>query len=272
MSLNPVGYDWQIQYIWRMSITDAQIGKNLAKLRGNMSQADLADAMKDRGFKWSQATVWSVEKGERPLRLTESEHVSEILDCSIHHLTTSGPYSAVQNAMGEVSRARGPLEEALKTFMKARYELALQAAVSEHTGGQLPSPLRDSVIGWLNLKFDDVVAQVWIAAEGEMRLSDLALDFTEARKEGVDIQEYREGGQSGEALESVFLDLFTQSLGEVANVSIDLASMPTDSNAESDVTRVEDDADTEIHTDGVKSTYGLAASKRRRRADEPHAE
>lgn len=44
-----------------------------------MSQKDLADAMRARGFKWSQATVWAVEKGERPLRLTEAEGLAAIL-------------------------------------------------------------------------------------------------------------------------------------------------------------------------------------------------
>lgn len=62
-----------------MDDLDALIGKNLARLRGDLSQADLAREMKERGFKWSQATVWSIEKGERPLRLSESKHVAEIL-------------------------------------------------------------------------------------------------------------------------------------------------------------------------------------------------
>ncbi len=39
--------------------------------------------MRDRGFKWSQATVWSVEKGERPLRLTEAQALGGVL--SINH-------------------------------------------------------------------------------------------------------------------------------------------------------------------------------------------
>ena len=52
-----------------MSDTDARIGKRLQELRGEMSQAALAAAMAERGHKWSQATVWSVEQGKRPIRL-----------------------------------------------------------------------------------------------------------------------------------------------------------------------------------------------------------
>ncbi|MBW9121218.1 hypothetical protein JNB63_14055 [Microbacterium trichothecenolyticum] len=59
--------------------TDEQIGANLIRIRNGLSQKDLADAMRARGFKWSQATVWAVEKGERPLRLTEAEGLGVVL-------------------------------------------------------------------------------------------------------------------------------------------------------------------------------------------------
>lgn len=62
---------------------DVEIGRNVARIRGSMSQKDLADEMRKRGFRWSQATVWAVEKGERPLRLVEAEAVGEVL--GIHH-------------------------------------------------------------------------------------------------------------------------------------------------------------------------------------------
>ncbi|WP_419775703.1 helix-turn-helix domain-containing protein [Microbacterium oxydans] len=42
-----------------------------AREAAGMSQMDLAKAMRDRGWKWSQATVWSIERGDRPLRWSE---------------------------------------------------------------------------------------------------------------------------------------------------------------------------------------------------------
>lgn len=45
-----------------------------------MTQQELADRMRERGFKWSQATVWDVERGKRPMRLTESLEVVAILN------------------------------------------------------------------------------------------------------------------------------------------------------------------------------------------------
>lgn len=43
------------------------------------SQADLAKAMRERGPKWSQATVWAVEKGDRPLRHSEAIELADLI-------------------------------------------------------------------------------------------------------------------------------------------------------------------------------------------------
>jgi hypothetical protein len=58
---------------------DVRIGRNLAQWRGQRTQVALADEMRARGWKWSQATVWAVEKGERPLRLAEAADLTVIL-------------------------------------------------------------------------------------------------------------------------------------------------------------------------------------------------
>ncbi len=58
---------------------DHFIGAAVTALRGEMTQQALAAAMRSKGWKWSQATVWSVEKGERPLRLGEAADLAEIL-------------------------------------------------------------------------------------------------------------------------------------------------------------------------------------------------
>lgn len=66
--------------------TDELIGGNVARLRGETPQKALAECMRERGHKWSQATVWSVERGDRPLRLTEATSLSEILGVSLGEL------------------------------------------------------------------------------------------------------------------------------------------------------------------------------------------
>lgn len=61
--------------------TDAEIGTDLttARERAELSQRDLAAAMTGRGFKWSQATVSQIEKGTRPLRYNEAQHLAELI-------------------------------------------------------------------------------------------------------------------------------------------------------------------------------------------------
>lgn len=70
--------------------TDEQIGATLTRIRNGRSQKDVADAMRSHGFKWSQATVWAVEKGERPLRLTEAQALGVVLGIN-HDLLLAEP-------------------------------------------------------------------------------------------------------------------------------------------------------------------------------------
>jgi len=68
---------------------DRQIGRTMAILRGDKTQQAVADEMRKRGWRWSQATVWSVEKGERPLRLAEAEDLAAVLGTpSVHAFLT----------------------------------------------------------------------------------------------------------------------------------------------------------------------------------------
>lgn len=61
--------------------SDAEIGASVtaARERSEASQRDLAADMTARGFKWSQATVSQVEKGSRPLRFNEAQHLAELI-------------------------------------------------------------------------------------------------------------------------------------------------------------------------------------------------
>lgn len=58
------------------------VGANVLALRdlAGVSQQALAQRMRDMGHKWSQATVWAVEKGERALRFSEAQDLVRALD------------------------------------------------------------------------------------------------------------------------------------------------------------------------------------------------
>jgi transcriptional regulator with XRE-family HTH domain len=63
-----------------MSDQDEAIGARVQGYRKKwgLSQDDLANAMRERGWKWAQATVWNVENGERPLRFSEVIGLAEL--------------------------------------------------------------------------------------------------------------------------------------------------------------------------------------------------
>lgn len=84
---------------------DAQVGQNLARHRGIRSQQSLAVQMRDRGWKWSQATVWSVEKGERPLKFLEAVDLAEILEIHPWDLLQEANVAAVTRAVADRTRS-----------------------------------------------------------------------------------------------------------------------------------------------------------------------
>lgn len=104
--------------------TDEQIGKNLAALRGDMSQKDLAELMRARGWKWSQATVWSIEKGDRPIRLAEAQEVATILNIQERDLLVSAEAAVVAVSSRSVGRAYSELIQAAERYEAARNGLA----------------------------------------------------------------------------------------------------------------------------------------------------
>lgn len=60
---------------------DERIGDRVRRIRerAKLSQDQTADAMREAGYKWSNRTVWQVERGSRPLRLSEAEELTRIL-------------------------------------------------------------------------------------------------------------------------------------------------------------------------------------------------
>lgn len=108
-----------------MSDRDVAIGQNLTRLRGDKTQQDVAAAMRAAGYKWSQATVWAVEKGERPLRLSEAEALSKALGASVLSMLIPS----------KESEALQDLHEALARLMDA--DLRLGEAAADYLHGQV---------------------------------------------------------------------------------------------------------------------------------------
>lgn len=100
----------------------------MTRLRGQKTQQDVAGAMRSAGYKWSQATVWSVEKGERPLKLAEAEDLAKILETDlvallvppVEGMILEGLRSGIQRMLD----VRRELNRATAAFQSARELLA----------------------------------------------------------------------------------------------------------------------------------------------------
>lgn len=112
---------------------DKVIGANVVRARkdtGDMSQQDLAEQMRNKGFKWSQATVWEVEIGKRPLRLAEAWEASKILKIALGELVLpseqatfitdmEGLHKRIQKAWRALDRSLHDLQSELDALRQA---------------------------------------------------------------------------------------------------------------------------------------------------------
>lgn len=107
--------------------TDERIGRQVALLRGDkLTQAAVAEGMRARGHrKWSQSTVWAVEKGTRPLRLAEAEDLAGVLGTYMYMLTSSPEEVSIGRWMNEAGRIHGEIESLTVEYLKAVDQLRL---------------------------------------------------------------------------------------------------------------------------------------------------
>lgn len=104
---------------------DAQIGRNVARLRGGMRQKDLAAVMRGRGWKWQQATVGAIEKGERPLRVTEMVDLAAFFGRPVSNLIEPDARSVALARSHAVREAHTRMLEAMNDYDEARSQLQL---------------------------------------------------------------------------------------------------------------------------------------------------
>jgi hypothetical protein len=110
-----------------MDNLDTQIGQNVVRLRGATSQKEIANQMRDRGWKWSQATVWSVEKGERSLRLAEAGDLATILRCWVSDLMVAEDQARLRRAEQRADTFKTRFLMDYTEYMAALSELARAA-------------------------------------------------------------------------------------------------------------------------------------------------
>jgi len=138
-----------------MSDRDEAIGQNLTRFRGERTQQDIADAMRSLGYKWSQATVWAVEKGERPMRLTEAIDVAGILGVDVSDMVSTRAEGMFRVALRKMMDAYENLGKVVSDYEDAQLLLAMTADAASISENQAVET-RD----WLNLTAARVAERV----------------------------------------------------------------------------------------------------------------
>jgi transcriptional regulator with XRE-family HTH domain len=164
---------------------DVRIGQNLERMRGAMSQRDLAEAMRQFGYRWSQATVWSVEKGERPLRLTEAEDIATIFGKSVFDLLSESWQTEFTRQLRLTANLAEKVEEAVADLVWAQRDLA---AIAEQRAAAIDDDLQATLEQLLRVRAADVAKHY----EDEMRRGegDAAFPWRGpkfSRRNGVDL-------------------------------------------------------------------------------------
>jgi len=103
-----------------------------------MSQQSLATAMRERGWRWSQATVWAVESGERPLRITEAADVVEILRPGrfyfVSELVRDSGWFGLTMHIYDANRLWGQAVETIVAFHRSQYALSAAYHAARESG------------------------------------------------------------------------------------------------------------------------------------------
>jgi transcriptional regulator with XRE-family HTH domain len=173
---------------------DAAMGANLRAWREakGISQEDLAAAMTTRGFGFSQSTIWKIEQGRRPLKVTEAVALSDALELRSWNDLTASPDTVrheaqLQSAHQRAARSYQALKDATTAYLRAQLEVAV-AVVEARDAGAPVAPLWTA---WLSEPAERaaIEAHIEFQREDEVRM-DLA-DATEAvmaalRERGID--------------------------------------------------------------------------------------
>ncbi|SRR5216683_17851 len=149
---------------------DQNIAANLRAYReaGGVSQEELAQRMADRGFGFSQATVWKIESGQRPVRASELIALADSLGIHPAADLTRAPDATrytiqLERTSGNAADAYRAVKEAAAAYLEAQVQL-VYAARQAHDAGLAVTELHTS---WLTTAPEEAVIEARVEAGHE---------------------------------------------------------------------------------------------------------
>lgn len=138
---------------------DRMIGDRITELRGTkLSQQALADKMRERGFRWNQATAWSVERGDRPLKFAEAEALAQLFHLqTMDELKPSSAREDYQRLMSAIDGVRDAFAEALISIGNLRRAQDFLDDALSDAGPDEEERLRDLILSAVRLTPESLV-------------------------------------------------------------------------------------------------------------------
>lgn len=120
---------------------DEDFAANLRRRRESegLSQDELAQRMTERGFGFSQATVWKIEQGKRPVKISEMVALADALGVLRWHSLLDDPRvadheSRLERGHRKAAAAHRALQEATTAYLWAQAELAVSVRDARDDG------------------------------------------------------------------------------------------------------------------------------------------
>jgi transcriptional regulator with XRE-family HTH domain len=154
----------------RYTDIDQNIAANLRTYReaGSISQDELAQRMTDNGFGFSQATIWKIERGQRPVRASELIALTDSLGLMTATSLTQKPDAArhqvqLDQANRKALQAYQALKEAAADYLDAQVELAVMAREAQDAG----FTVTELHTTWLDTPPEEAVIEARVEADHE---------------------------------------------------------------------------------------------------------
>jgi transcriptional regulator with XRE-family HTH domain len=125
-----------------------------------LSQDELAKRMAERGFGFSQATIWKIEQGRRPVKVSEAAALADALDLRSWNSLTAEPErtrhdARVQTAHRRAARTYDAVKAAAVEFLEAQDAVAVLAHEAREEG----VPVAELWTSWLTVPLERAVIE-----------------------------------------------------------------------------------------------------------------
>lgn len=157
-----------------------------------LSQEELAQRMSERGFGFTQATVWKIEQGKRAVRIGEAVALATALNLPrwlelVQDPQLFGHAARVEAANRRTYNAFEALKAAATEFLEAQLDVAVGAHLAREEGVTIP----DAWTSWLNEPAERAVIEARVAFDEQdanlERLHDTVNTIMQAlREKGYD--------------------------------------------------------------------------------------